>query len=149
MQRRQHILVIGNLAFVHFAPPNDALAVDNEYCPPARAALLAPYPVAPGDITFRMEVGEQRERKAAELVGPRPMRMHAVYADTQNLGVGCLEARELALKRGQLIPSEIGPVECVKRENHILLSAIVRECNLLSTRRWQRKVGRFLSSAWD
>ena len=53
----------------------------------AIATALSPEPILFHDSAFWMEIGQERESKAAKLIGEGPMRMHTVHADAQYLGI--------------------------------------------------------------
>lgn len=60
--------------------------------------VLAPHTELLSNRPFGMEIGKQGKGEAAEVLGPRPMRVHTVYTDAQNLSVCRLEARMVALE---------------------------------------------------
>jgi hypothetical protein len=70
--------------------------------------------------------------------------MDAIHADAQNLGVPLLEARKVALERGELVASAARPVQGVEGQNDVLAAAILREGDRLTYGRRQRKVRGFL-----
>ena len=57
-----------------------------------------------------MKIGQQRKIQAAELLGKRSMRVYAVYADAQDLGVELRKARQVFLQRAKLTSSGAGEI---------------------------------------
>jgi hypothetical protein len=92
-----------------------------------------------------VEIGYQWIAQAAETLGKRFMGMDAINADAQNLGVPLLEARQVALQRGELVSSASRPVKDVESQDHVLMAAILREGDRITHGRRQRKVRRLLT----
>ncbi len=65
-----------------------------------------------------MKIGQQRKIKAAELLGKCFMRVDAVNADAQNLGVELREARQVFLQRAKLTSSSAGEIERVEGQDN-------------------------------
>src|SRR5205085_10075872 len=89
---------------------------------------------------MRVEIGWQRVSEAAETAGKSLMGMDAIDADAQNLGVPLLEARKVALQRGELVSSASCPVKGVEGQDDVLAAAILREGDRITHGGGQRKV---------
>jgi hypothetical protein len=64
-----------------------------------------------------VKVGQQREIQSAQLLSEGLMRVNAVNADAQNLGIKLVEARQVVLKRAELDPSSAGEIENVESQD--------------------------------
>ena len=65
-----------------------------------------------------MKIGQQGKIQAAELLGKSFMRVYAVNADAQNLGVELREARQVILQRAKLTSSTAGEIERVEGQDY-------------------------------
>jgi hypothetical protein len=92
-----------------------------------------------------MEVGQQRESDAAEFLGESAMRMDAVHADAQHLGIRRLESRKMLLKRGELGSSGVGEVEDVESEHDDPAAQIGQAQRAGTDAGRQREIGRGLA----
>ncbi len=70
------------------------------------------------------------------------MRMDAVDADAQNLGVHRLETRNVAFQGGELGLSATGKIENIEGKQHVTLAAIILKACLFADRSRERKRGR-------
>ncbi len=70
------------------------------------------------------------------------MRMDAIDADAQNLGVRRLETRNIALQGGELSLSATGKIENIEGKQHVTLAAIILKACLFTDRSRERKRGR-------
>ena len=68
------------------------------------------------------EVRQQREGNAAQVLTPVGMRVDAVHADTQNLGVGGAEAAQERFHGRDLAASSGGPVQRVEQQHDVALA---------------------------
>ncbi len=74
------------------------------------------------------------------------MRMDAIDADAQNLGVRRLETRNIALQGGELGLSATGKIENIEGKQHVTLAAIILKACLFADRSRERKRGRLRPS---
>jgi cytochrome c2 len=80
-------LDVGRAPHDHLAMPHHAFAVHDDNGAAAGALVFAPQAIGLRDFAFRVEIGEQRERDPAQLLGEGLMRVNAVHADAQHLGI--------------------------------------------------------------
>ena len=69
-----------------------------------------------GDGPLGLKIGQQGKGNTPEIAGPVGMAMNAVDADTQNLGVCGLEARQKSLDARHFLASGGCPVEWVEEK---------------------------------
>lgn len=103
------------------------MLVDDKDCPIAVAALFIPDAVGTRDIAFGVEVRQQRKAQIAKLLGKGTMGVDTVDADAQDLDVGQLEARDVALESSQLGLSAPREIENIKGQYYMLLAEICVE----------------------
>jgi hypothetical protein len=127
-------------------PPADLhLGVEQEERAPGNAviALEIGAPDAPGVDQLALEVGDQLEGQAAQLLGEGLVRVDAVDADAEDADPGLLELLEVVPKLGKLIPSTGCEVEDVEGDHsrRVALHRL-RKAHLSAAGRGQLEIGR-------
>ncbi len=69
------------------------------------------------------------------------MRMDAINADAQNLGVRRLETRNVAFQGSELGLSATGEIENIEGKQHVALAAVIFKARLFADRSKKRKRG--------
>jgi hypothetical protein len=92
-----------------------------------------------------VEIRQEREGDATEILGPVGVAVHAVDTDTQNLGVGSPEARHQSLHARDLHASGGGVVEGIEEQQDVTPPAELREGDLTLELILQGKPGSFLA----
>lgn len=128
----------------NFAVPHPARAIDDDNGALAVTTFFTPHAIRLRHSTFRMKVGEQGKRDAAQLFGKSLMRVDAVYADAQHVGLELGEARQIGLQRFELGASTAGKIEDVESENDRLAAQIGEAQRALAGVREQTEIGRHL-----
>ncbi len=103
---------------------DDALAIHDDDRPAAGAAFLAPQTVLLRYLALGVKVSQQRKGEATQLLGEGLMRMHAVHADAQNLGIELLEPPVILGQLRKLNSSSFSEVQNVKSQHHDLAAQI-------------------------
>ena len=128
----QQFLDVGEASLVHLTPAQDALAIDDKDRTPARSTLLTPHPIGPRGLALRMKISQQGKAQTAELRGKSSMRMDAVDADAQHLGVRRLETRNVTFEGRELGLSATGKIENIEGKQHMALAAIILKARLFA-----------------
>ena len=107
--------------------------------------LVQPYSILLSQRAFRMEIRQERKRKASLLLGEDAVSMNTVYTDAQNLGVGRLETRDVVLEGNQFNASATCKIEHIKGKHNMLFALVVRQTDGLRLSRRQCEIRGFLS----
>ena len=111
---------ISSLPWRHrFGPADNPIFVNDHRGAKGESFFLAVDPEIRCHPTFRMPVAEQRETDAAQGFGPVFVRMFAVDAHTQDLGVKFLEKRKIRFKVRNFLTSGTGPVQRIEHQHHV------------------------------
>lgn len=89
--------------------------------------VFIPDAIGTRNLAFGVEVRQERKAQIAKLLGKGPMGVDTVYTDAQDLGVGHLEAREVALECSQLGLSAPCKIEDIKGQYDMLLAEVCFE----------------------
>jgi hypothetical protein len=92
-----------------------------------------------------VEVGEQRKADTSEAVGPIGVAVHAVNADTHDLGMSGFETILQRIQRRHFEASGRCEVEGIKEKEKMLLTDKVGRCNLAAEMIGQSKLRSFTS----
>jgi hypothetical protein len=128
----QQLLDVREASLVHLTPAQDAVAIDDKDRTPAQAAVLKPHAISPRYLALWMKISQQGKAQTAELRGEGSMRMDAVDADAQNLGVRRLETRNVAFQGGELGLSATGKIENIEGKQHVALAAVIFKARLFA-----------------
>ncbi len=93
--------------------------------------LVQPYAILLSQRAFRMKIRQERKRETSLLLGEDAVSRNTVYADAQNLGVGCLKTRNIVFKGNQFNASATGEVEHVKGQHNMFLTSVIRQADRL------------------
>src|SRR5437899_8609586 len=111
---------------MHVDVADDPLLVNDDDGTLANPLILSVHAVFLGDLSFGMEIGEQRVGvDPANGLGKSNVTGNAVNRNAHDLGVIPFKVSHLGLKYRHLHGSASGPVKAVKSENDVLLSATV------------------------
>ncbi len=107
-----------------------APAIDEHGCAVGDSGLGKIRAVCLRDGPFGLKIGQQREGNTSQIASPIGVAMNTVDADTQNLGVCGLEARQKSLDSRHFLTSGGRPVEWVEEQQDVPPIAEVSERNL-------------------
>ncbi len=110
--------------------PDRAPAIDEHGCAVRNSGSRQIRAVGVGDSPFGLKIGQQWEGNASQIASPVGVAMNTVDADTQNLGVRGLEARQKSLDSRHFLASGGRPVEWVEEQQDVPPIAEVPERNL-------------------
>lgn len=110
---------------------DNALGVDENRGPVGDAGLLEVDAVFLGDRALRVEVGEERERDAAEIPRPVGVTVAAVDADARDSRIGFrLKTIDQRFQRRNFVASRRCPVERVEEQEDVVPPPVVAEVEL-------------------
>jgi hypothetical protein len=141
LQRLQQVLAFGDRPLrAHLRVADDALPIDDERRTRVHPTLIIEDAVRLAHCAVRPEVGQQRERQAAELLGPGLQRRNRIGAQLQDLYVLLLELVVVRTEPEDLILSPAGEGERHESDDRLAALEPVQGERLVQVR-GKREIG--------
>jgi hypothetical protein len=96
-------------------------------------------------ISVRPEVAQQENVLYPQRLGPGPIGVRTVDANTQNLGIFLLESLYVSVQGGNLLTSDGGPGQRIEGDNDVALPLEVTQSNVATGMIGKSEIGCFIA----